>query len=161
MAVLVSRESETEKIIPVIQQRPLFPNVPYFRPPTSKPAPIDLARKPFQSVAGLGTEDPLRIVPGPQPPVEVEFFAPVLTRSLTRRNAQTLESQNRPRYEQEVARPSLDCAGSGEEEIGKAVADHCQSKLVEHSRLSEQVDDVKSAAPITLRVVKPSQWGSQ
>ena len=63
--------------------------------PASEPAPIDLARKPFQSVAGLGTENSPRVVPRPQPPVEVVFFltAPLL-RKLARRNLKRSRRRN-------------------------------------------------------------------
>ena len=125
--------------------------------PASKPAPIDLARKPFQSIAGSSTEHPPRISPLAQPSVELQLLPPSPLRSLARRNPQSLEPLERPWHEQEVARPSLDRASPGEEEIRKAVPNRSQPKLIKRTSLPKQVDHTKRTTPIPFRVVKPSQ----
>ena len=88
--------------------------------------------------------------------IEVEFRLSSSPLGLTRWNPQALDPLERPWHEQEIARPSLDRAGSGKEKIGETVANACQSKLVNCSGLPKKVDYLQRATPVALRVVKPS-----
>ena len=108
-----------------IERSKVGPLVPRERTdaPSPQSAPIDLAWKPLQSVAGLRTENPPCIRALAQPTVDSQLRRPSFPRSLARRDRRLLQLQERPRYEQKIACPSLKGGGAGEEQVRVAVAD--------------------------------------